>query len=38
MKESIKIFNEGEAKMKESEEKMEQGAREGRWEWICIHK
>lgn len=34
--ESIKSFNEREAKMKVGEEKMERGvAGEGRWEWIC---
>lgn len=37
--ESIKSFNEGEAKMKEGKEKLGSGILwKGRWEWICIPK
>lgn len=42
MNESIKSFNEGEAEMKEGEQKMERGGAgvpvEGRREWICVPK
>lgn len=44
MNESIKSFNEGEAEMKEGEQKMERGGGgagvpvEGRREWICVPK